>query len=130
MMNLLFDTNAFLWWVMVPEKFPRAALKALDTADEVFVSPVTFWEIGLKAGGKGFDFELPDDWHIALPAHAERFRVNLLPITPLNCRMIQDLPPHHKDPFDRMLIAQALEQKLAVMTSDAWFELYGVKRVW
>jgi PIN domain nuclease of toxin-antitoxin system len=129
-MNLLFDTNAFLWWTMVPEKFSRKALNALDEADRVYFSPVTLWEIGLKASGKGFDFPLPTNWHLDLPNHAERFRVDSLTISPLHCRMIQDLPFHHRDPFDRMLIAQALDQKLAVITSDEVFHRYGAEIIW
>lgn len=129
-MKLLFDTQAFLWWCLVAPKVSPAALAALDEAEQVFLSPVTFWEIGLKGSGKGFDFHLPDDWENVLFAHAERFQISWLPISPQHCRRIQDLPFHHKDPFDRMLIAQALQEKCAVIGSDVAFEKYGVKRVW
>ena len=96
----------------------------------VFISPVTFWEIGLKAGGKGFDFDLPGDWDIVLPAHASKYQVSPLPISPLHCRRIQELPFHHKDPFDRMLIAQALVENLTVIGCDDAFDAYGVTRLW
>jgi PIN domain nuclease of toxin-antitoxin system len=129
-MNLLFDTQAFLWWCLVAEKMTPAGLAALDEAEQVFLSPVTLWEIGLKRSGKGFDFHLPNDWETVLPAHAERFDVSWLPISPRHCRLIQDLPFHHRDPFDRMLIAQALEGKCAVISSDVAFDHYGVKRIW
>ena len=72
-MNLLFDTQAFLWWCLVAPKVTPAALAALDEADQVFLSPVTLWEIGLKVSGKGFDFQLPDNWETVLLAHAERY---------------------------------------------------------
>jgi PIN domain nuclease of toxin-antitoxin system len=129
-MKLLFDTQAFLWWCLVAEKVTPAALDALDEAEEVFLSPVTLWEIGLKASGKGFDFYLPEDWETVLTAHAERYRISWLPISPRHCRLIQDLPFHHKDPFERMLIAQALEAGLEVISSDGSFDDYGVKRIW
>ena len=129
-MNLLFDTQAFLWWCLVAPKVTPAALAALDEADQVFLSPVTLWEIGLKVSGKGFDFQLPDNWETVLLTHAERYQVSWLPISPRHCRLIQDLPFHHKDPFDRMLIAQALQEKCAVIGSDGTFERYGVKRIW
>ena len=129
-MNLLFDTQAFLWWCLVAPKVTPAALAALDEADQVFLSPVTLWEIGLKVSGKGFDFQLPDNWETVLLAHAERYQVSWLAISPRHCRLIQDLPFHHKDPFDRMLIAQALQEKCAVIGSDGAFERYGVKRIW
>lgn len=129
-MKLLFDTQAFLWWCLVAPKVSPAALAALDEAEQVFLSPVTLWEIGLKISGKGFDFHLPDDWETVLFVHAERYQVSWLPISPRDCRRIQDLPFHHKDPFDRMLIAQALQEKGAVVGSDNVFERYGVKRIW
>lgn len=129
-MKLLFDTQAFLWWCLVAPKVTPAALAALDEAEQVFLSPVTLWEIGLKGSGKGFDFHLPNDWETVLPAHAERYQVSWLPIAPRHCRLIQDLPFHHRDPFDRMLIAQALQGDFTVIGCDRIFEDYGVKRVW
>ena len=87
-------------------------------------------ETRLKGSGKGFDFHLPDHWETVLPAHAERYQVSWLPISPRHCRQIQDLPFHHKDPFDRMLIAQAMTEKCAVISSDVAFEKYGLKRIW
>jgi PIN domain nuclease of toxin-antitoxin system len=128
--RLLFDTQAFLWWALVADKVPREALEALDVAEEVFFSPVTFWEIGLKASGKGFDFHLPADWEVVLPNHAARYRISPMPIEPRHCRRIQELPFHHRDPFDRMLIAQALVENLTVIGSDEAFEAYGVSRIW
>lgn len=129
-MKLLFDTQAFLWWCLGIPKISRQACNQLDRADEVFLSPVTLWEIGLKAGGKGFDFHLPDDWEKVLPAHAERHRITWLPISPGHCRHIQDLPFHHKDPFDRMIVAQALSEGLKVVSSDPMFDDYAVERIW
>jgi PIN domain nuclease of toxin-antitoxin system len=129
-MNLLFDTQAFVWWCLVAPKMTAKALAALDEATQVCLSPVTFWEIGLKGGGKGFDFHLPHDWETVLLEHAERFDVLWLPISPRHCRLIQDLPFHHRDPFDRMIIAQALEGNLVVVGNDKIFDGYGVKRIW
>ncbi|QTN33660.1 type II toxin-antitoxin system VapC family toxin [Akkermansiaceae bacterium] len=129
-MKLLFDTQAFLWWCLVAPQMTPAALAALDEAEQVFLSPVTLWEIGLKGSGRGFDFDLPKDWETVLPAHAERYQISWLAISPRHCRLIQDLPFHHRDPFDRMLIAQALEGGLSVIGSDEQFEKYGVERIW
>jgi PIN domain nuclease of toxin-antitoxin system len=129
-MRLLFDTHAFLWWSLVAGKTPRNVLEALDAADEVMISPVTFWEIGLKAGGKGYDFHLPGDWETVLPSHAAKYQVSWLPISPHHCRRIQDLPFHHKNPFYRMLIAQALVENLTIIGTDEAFDAYGVRRLW
>ena len=129
-MNVLFDTQAFLWWCVGFPKMSQIALGALDKADQAFLSPVTLWEIALKKSGKGFDFPLPHDWETALTNHAERHQVSWLPISPKHCRMIQDLPFHHRDPFDRMIIAQALEEDFVVLTSDGRFKEYGVEVIW
>jgi PIN domain nuclease of toxin-antitoxin system len=81
--------------------------------------------------GKGFkEFELPTNWEMALPQRLQSQRIPRLEILPRHCRMIQNLPFHHRDPFDRMIIAQALEQNMAVITSDEVFEAYGVRRIW
>ena len=129
-MNVLFDTQSFLWWCVGHSKLSPAGLTAIDEADEVFLSPVTFWEIGIKQSGKGFDFPVPDHWEEVLTTHAKNYRVTWLPISPTHCRKIQDLPFHHRDPFDRMIIAQALEGDLSVLTSDRHFKEYGVEVIW
>lgn len=129
-MKLLFDTQAFLWWCLGNPRISPEISERLDSAEEVFLSPVTLWEIGLKAGGKGFDFHLPNDWDSVFAAHAERHHISWLPIGPGHCRGIQELPFHHKDPFDRMLIAQALAEGLGVVGSDEKFDDYGVERIW
>ena len=73
---------------------------------------------------------MPADWDIALPGQLENQGIVRLPVEPQNCRMVQDLPFHHKDPFDRMLIAQALNGGFTVIGSDRIFDDYGVKRIW
>ncbi len=72
----------------------------------------------------------PDDWDVALPEQMEDQGIVRMDIGARNCRMIQNLPFHHKDPFDRMLIVQALERDFTVIGSDKVFDLYGVKRLW
>ncbi len=129
-MDLLFDTQAFLWWCLVAPKVTPAALTALDEASQVFLSAVTFWEIGLTGSGKGFDFHLPHDWETTRLDHAERFDISWIPISPRHCRLVQDLPFHHKDSFDRMLIAQAMNGDFTVIGFDKIFDDYGVRRIW
>ncbi len=86
--------------------------------------------MGIKMSGKGYrKFTLPPDWETVIPQRLESRGIPRLEILPGHCRMTQDLPFHHGDPFDRILIAQALDRKLAVITSDEVFEQYGVTRV-
>lgn len=109
----------------------QAVMKLTDPELFLAYSVVSLWEIGIKMAGKGYEeFELPDDWDLALPRQLENQGVVRIAIEPNNCRMVQDLPFHHKDPFDRMLIAQALEENLTVIGSDKIFDDYGVERIW
>ena len=103
----------------------------MNTDSELAYSMVSLWEIGIKmAGGGDEGFELPADWDVSLPEQMEVQGIVRLNIEPKNCRMIEDLPFHHRDPFDRMLVAQALQGDYRVIGSDDAFEKYGVKRVW
>jgi PIN domain nuclease of toxin-antitoxin system len=109
----------------------NAAGKLADPTSSLAYSVVSLWEIGIKLAGKGYaEFELPDDWDRALPELLEEQGIFRLGIEPGNCRMIQDLPFHHRDPFDRMIIAQALQGGLTIIGSDKVFDDYGVKRIW
>ncbi|NJM38541.1 MAG: type II toxin-antitoxin system VapC family toxin, partial [Akkermansiaceae bacterium] len=92
---------------------------------------VSLWEVGLKMSRGGFaGLEVPVDWEKSLWVWMEKQKFQLICVDLASCRLIQDLPFHHKDPFDRMLIAQALAGKLRVIGSDEIFDHYGVKRIW
>lgn len=132
MKRCLLDTMAVLWMALRPDLLgENAAAKLADPDSDLVYSVVSLWEIGIKMSGKGFEeFELPDDWDVALPEQLEMQGIVRLEIAPKNCRVLQDLPFHHKDPFDRMLIAQALQGDFTVIGTDKIFEQYGVKRLW
>lgn len=130
-MSCLLDTHTLIWWFLDDSQLSEVALQALDETKRLCWSPITLWEIGLKMGRGGYhDLEVPDRWELHFPEMCRRFAVTELPIRPAHCRRIQDLPFHHKDPFDRMLIAQAQEERLAIISSDEIFDAYGVKRIW
>jgi PIN domain nuclease of toxin-antitoxin system len=128
--RLLLDTHAFLWWVFGDAKLSRPARHALtdDESSEVFVSAVSAWEIATKFRiGK-----LPDAAAVARDAAsaiaAEGFVE--LPITVGHAQSAGDLGGRHRDPFDRMLIAQALAEDLTLVSNQRVFDTYGVKRLW
>lgn len=130
-MKVLLDTNALLWSLYLPERLTEKAREGFMSASQIFYSVVTPWELGLKLSGSGFsDFEVPDDWEKVMIDELDQQGFVRLPIEVSHCRLIQDLPFHHRDPFDRMLIAQALDADLAVIGSDSKFDDYGVERVW
>ena len=122
-MNLLLDTHTFLWAI---DNDPRLSQKArdviIDGYNMVYVSAATAWEISIKkAMGK---LKVPQDNYLAeLSAH----RFTALDITTEHALAVESLPQHHKDPFDRMLVAQAQVEKLTLVTRDPRIKAYKVQ---
>ncbi len=120
-MRLLLDTHAFLWWLSDWEQIASATREAIaDPDNEVFVSAVSGWEIAIKkARGR---LVAPDN----LGAVVEEKGFAHLPLTFEQAERTAALPTHHRDPFDRMLIAQAQAEGLVLVTRDARIPLYDV----
>ncbi len=128
-MRLLLDTHAFLWWVGANRELSRRARAAIGSGrNECFVSVATGWEIGIKVSLGSLKVEGALDRFLPEQLAANSFQP--LPIELKHCARLAALPFHHRDPFDRILVAQALEEGLAVVTADPVFAKYGVKRVW
>ena len=125
MSRLLVDTHALLWWLTDDAGLSDTARAALaDPANDVLVSTASVWEIAIKRGlGK---LEAPDD----LPDHIEAQGFGWLPVAAEHAWRVRDLPPHHRDPFDRLLVAQALSERMAIVSADARFGAYGVETRW
>lgn len=119
-MKILLDTHLVLWWCADhPSLSERARTLIMDPGNMVFVSAVSLWEIWLKVSlGK---IRLPADFEVRLAA--EQFEN--LPLTPAQARQVALLPWHHRDPFDRMLVAQALQENLVLLTVDDIIGRYG-----
>ena len=128
-MKLLLDTHAFLWWVAASGELSRKAKSAIGSArNECFVSVAGGWEIAIKVSlGKLRIDGAPDRF---LPEQLAANGFQPLPIDLQHAARVATLPLHHRDPFDRLLVAQALAEELAVVTADPIFARYGVKRVW
>ena len=120
-MRLLLDTHTFLWWVSDWREIAEPAREVIaDPNNEVFVSAVSGWEIGIKkARGR---LVAPDN----LAAVVEEKRFEHLPLTFDHAERAATLPPRHRDPFDRMLIAQAQAEGLTLVTRDSRIPLYDV----
>lgn len=128
-MRMLLDTHAFLWWVGAGRKLPRRARSAVGSGrNECFVSIATAWEIAIKVSLGSLRVESSLERFLPDQIAANGFQP--LPIDLRHTARVATLPFHHRDPFDRLLVAQALEEELAVVTADPVFAEYGVKRVW
>ena len=128
-MRLLLDTHAFLWWLVGSDRLPVVARHAIgDEANEKLVSAASAWEIVTKHRlGKLPDAgKLADDVTGAIAG--EGFEE--LPITVEHAARAGALPGPHRDPFDRMLIAQALARNLVLVSNETLFDRYGVRRIW
>lgn len=121
-MRLLLDTSAFLWWVTADERLgPRARAAVADSETPVFVSAVSAWEIAIKRSlGK---LEVEGD----VGSLIEQEDFEELPIRVVHAREAESLPPYHRDPFDRMLIAQSRHEGMVLLTGDRTFVKYEVQ---
>lgn len=127
-MKLLLDTCTFLWLTGGTTLPPAASAAIADPANEVFLSAVSAWEVVLKHGrGR---LPLPDDPTRLIPARRASRGVTSLPFDEESALHSSRLPPLHKDPFDRMLIAQAIAHGLAIVTPDPLIAQYPVRVVW
>ena len=126
----LLDTHALLWMLHGDKRLSKTAAATIDGTLPVYHSSASFWEIALKLSGKGFGFEVDDDWHRIYPDELRRIAVPLIQPMADDCRILQDLPAHHGDPFDRMLVCQAKRMGLGIISADRVMDLYGLRRVW
>lgn len=124
MKRLLLDTHAFIWWIAGDDSLgPVARAQIADTHNQIFISAATVWEMAIKRQlGK---LTAPDD----LERVVERCGFTPLLIGLFHAQQAGSLPLHHRDPFDRMLIAQAQADGLTIITQDAAFPAYGVRLI-
>ena len=120
-MNLLLDTHVLLWWLDDNETLSEKAKAAIaDGRNTAYVSAAVVWEIRIKqALGK---LKIPPSFRKVL----DNQPFEVLDITVEHAHAVEGLPPHHRDPFDRMLAAQAKVEKLTLVTRDSWLKEYGI----
>jgi PIN domain nuclease of toxin-antitoxin system len=127
--RVLLDTHAFLWWVLEDSRLSATARETIVDPDvEVLVSPVSAWEIAIKtADGR---LELPEQPRPYVLSRMAANDFHELPITVEHCLRTADLPPIHRDPFDRLLVAQAREEDIPLVTGDLAITRYDVETIW
>jgi PIN domain nuclease of toxin-antitoxin system len=128
-LRLLLDTNALVWAVLRPHRLSRRALEAVsDTHNAVFVSVVNAWEIVVKASqGK---LPVPDDIEARIKRACNDSGFGILSVELRHAFEVRRLPLRHKDPFDRMLVAQARIEDMTLVSSDEGLRAYGVDILW
>ena len=128
-MRLLLDTHTFLWWVAdAPELSAKARKAIARPQNECIVSLASCWEIAIKTSlGK---LEISGNLGRFIPDQLAANRFRELQIEVRHVARVARLPFHHRDPFDRLLAAQALEEGLTMVSDDHVFRRYGVRRLW
>jgi len=125
-MKLLLDTHVFIWWADHPEKLSSAALSALkDEANELLLSVASVWEMQIKIQLGKLKLSLP--LQELIRNQQETNELAVLPVALTHVLALDALPFHHKDAFDRLLIAQSVEEDLTVVSADSQFSAYSVK---
>jgi len=127
--KVLLDTCTFLWAVTEPGRLSQPARAAIcDNQNKVFLSAASVWEISVKYGlGK---LTLPKPPEDLIPQIREESGFDSLPVGEREATRVHHLPQHHRDPFDRMLIAQATEHDMTIVTSDKLIHQYDVPIIW
>jgi PIN domain nuclease of toxin-antitoxin system len=126
---LLLDTHTLFWAVDDPSRISATALAALaDPANDRLLSAATIWELAIKVGQGKIGLSMP--YRPWMEKAITDLKLTILPVTVEYADRQVTLPPHHKDPFDRLMIAQALVEGIPVVGADAAFDPYGVSRIW
>ncbi|AUB84258.1 twitching motility protein PilT [Candidatus Thiodictyon syntrophicum] len=128
-MRVLLDTHALLWFLLDDPKLSRVARDVIANAQHrPEVSPASYWEIAIKISlGK---YELREPLGAFMDRELADNDIRILPILPRHAAALTDLPFHHRDPFDRLIIAQAMVEGIPVVSTDPLFDPYPVRRIW
>ncbi len=128
-MRGLLDTHSFLWFVTDDPQLSATALAFIvDPNNEILVSPASYWEIAIKVSIGKYPMTVPFDQFFSEGIEGNEFEI--IPIEIRHAFVLATLPLHHKDPFDRMMISQAIAERIPVVSIDQVFDTYGVKRIW
>ncbi|EGJ33940.1 MULTISPECIES: type II toxin-antitoxin system VapC family toxin [Moorena] len=123
----LLDTHTFIWLSENDQNLPKRLRDMIDVADSVYLSIASLWEIAIKLNlGK---LSLQRSYQ-TIESELQSSDISLLPIAFIDTLQISNLPLHHRDPFDRMLIAQAMNRSLVLISRDNKFDAYPIQRLW
>src|ERR1044071_20379 len=127
-MKLLIDTNSFLWFINDSPHLSVRAKTLLESDADLLLSIASLWEIAIKTSiGK---LTLAQPYDLFIPQQLAQNAVDILPISLAHLTVVSTLPFHHRDPFDRLLLAQAMIEQLPIVSVDAAFDAYPIQRLW
>ena len=128
-MRYLLDTHALLWWIADAPELSARARSLIEPADhEILVSAVSGWEISVKYQLGKLKLAGPPD--VVIPQHVAENGFAVLPVTLAHGVQVHRIPLHHRDPFDRMLVAQSQLERVPIVSRDAAFAAYDIDVLW
>ena len=128
-MRLLLDTHAMYWYIEGDPKLSSTAQTLIqDASNEILISPASYWEIAIKVSIGKWTLNRPYEEFVDLGL--KRYGFQVLSILPIHTAKLIGLAFHHKDPFDRLLVAQALAEGIPIVSADLQLDPYGVQRLW
>lgn len=128
-MRALIDTSTFLWSISDSDRLSANARQCIaDLENEIFLSVASLWEIAIKTSLGKLELLLP--FNQLFPSQLEQNAITVLPIEIQHLSKTIDLPFHHRDPFDRLIIAQSLAEQMPVITKDTAFSQYSIQLIW
>ena len=128
-MRTLVDTHALYWFIEGDERLSESAIDTMcDPDNEILMSPASYWEMAIKISVRKWQLNRPyqEFMDIALL----QYEFNILPISPLHTERLVNMPFYHRDPFDRLIVAQAQAEQIPIVSSDAQLDSYGIQRIW
>ena len=128
-MRLLLDTHAFLWFVLKDSRLSAVAQATIaDPENTVLFSPASYWEIAIKVSiGK---YSIPGDFGEFMQQQIDDNDFRIQPLSVSHAAQVASLPFHHRDPFDRLLIAQSIVENVPLVSADGTFDEYSIDRIW
>lgn len=128
-MRILLDTHAFLWFITNDPQLSAAARAAIvEPSTGVLISPASYWEIAIKVSCGKYPLTIPFEAFVTRGIHDNGFAI--LPIELRHVAALTALPFHHRDPFDRLLVAQSIVEQIPIVSCDAALEAYPITRIW
>lgn len=127
-MKLLLDTHTFLWFINNSPQLSIDAKNLIESDVDLLLSIASLWEIAIKVSiGK---LTIPNTYDQFIPQQVQLNDMEVLPISLAHLAVVTTLLFHHRDPFDRLLIAQAMVEKMSIISADEIFDSYGISRIW